>query len=287
MIEQTNHPENKRRQHDSDVDESVDRVLKKVEAVLRSFGADELQVGHAVHLETGKKIKIHNVKAAHNPKSIRPAVVTRRAAGKGGRPRAKNQPNLTAAEIENQKDRAKLVLRIAEAACREVGHLGSDLVTRLLQSSDPELLVGVAQASLEPTPIDRVNRMMLVGAERFQGLIEDAGGSVSTAWVAQFLGSSEEAVRKRVQRNTLIARRTPSGELSFPRFQFDERKPGVLNGIQGVLSKAKSWPPEEVIRFLLLPHQPDASEKTPLSLLQQGELGRVLSLLEAHGEQRP
>lgn len=130
-------------------------------------------------------------------------------------------------------------------------------------------------------------RLLTKGAERFQRLIDDAGGSVSTAWVARFLGCTEGAVRKRAQRKALIARRIPSGELRFPRFQFDESKRGVLEGIRVVLGKTDSWTREEVICFFLLPFQADASDKTPLSLLQGGDLSRVLNLLETHRAQRP
>lgn len=77
------------------------------------------------------------------------------------------------------------------------------------------------QVSLDKAPVDRMAPMTLKSAERFQNLIEGAGGSVSPGWVAQLLDTSEEAVKKRAQRNTLISRRTASGELSFPRFQFD------------------------------------------------------------------
>lgn len=57
------------------------------------------------------------------------------------------------------------------------------------------------------------------------------------------LETSEEAVRKRVQQNTMIARHTASGELSFPRFQFDEPSKKVLAGIQALLAETAPWAP--------------------------------------------
>ncbi|WP_417502624.1 hypothetical protein, partial [Marinobacter sp.] len=59
--------------------------------------------------------------------------------------------------------------------------------------------------------------LLFLGAERFQNLVENVGGFVSTGWVTQLLETSQEVVRKRAQQNTLIARRTAAGELSFPR----------------------------------------------------------------------
>lgn len=125
------------------------------------------------------------------------------------------------------------------------------------------------------------------GAGRFQSLLEDAGGFVSATWVAQLLGVSEKAVRNRAQRNTLISRPTASGELSFPRFQFDELNKRLLDGIQAVLVNTASWAPDEVIRFLLVRYAPDRTDDTPLKMLTRGELDRVLQLTSVHLEQRP
>ncbi|MBQ0747388.1 MAG: hypothetical protein KBT82_10980 [Marinobacter sp.] len=128
---------------------------------------------------------------------------------------------------------------------------------------------------------------LLKGAERFRKLVESAGGFVSSGWVAQLLEISEADVRNRAQRNTLIARRTASGELSFPRFQFDEPKGQVFAGLQTVLVETASWAPEELIRFLLVRHDPEHTDDTPLKLLERGELDRVLQLASVHLEQRP
>ncbi len=78
---------------------------------------------------------------------------------------------------------------------------------------------------------NQMDDLLIKGAERFLKLVERAGGFVSSCMVAQLLEISEADVRNRAQRNALIARRTASGELSFPRFQFDERKGQVLAGV--------------------------------------------------------
>ncbi|HDZ38437.1 MAG TPA: hypothetical protein ENH62_09155 [Marinobacter sp.] len=129
--------------------------------------------------------------------------------------------------------------------------------------------------------------LLLKGAERFQNLVESVGGFVSPGWVALLLGTSEEAVRKRVQQNTLIARRTASGELSFPRFQFDEPNRQVLAGLQVVLLETSLWAPEELILFLLVRYNPEHTDDTPLKMLRRGELDSVLHLISVHLEQRP
>ncbi len=182
--------------------------------------------------------------------------------------------------------REALVVRGLEAISREISQLDSEVVDRLLKSSDPKLLVGLARVSLDDTPVDRVERLTLKGAERFQSLIEDAGGSVSSSWVSQLLGISEEAVRKRAQRGTLICRRTASGGLSFPRFQFDEPNKRLLDGIQVLLSQKVVWAPEELIRFLLVRYAPEHSDDTPLKMLDRGEVDRVMQIASDYLQQR-
>tara|TARA_R110001592_G_scaffold344760_1_gene636274 strand:+ start:3823 stop:4221 length:399 start_codon:yes stop_codon:yes gene_type:complete len=129
--------------------------------------------------------------------------------------------------------------------------------------------------------------LLIKGAERFRKLVESAGGFVSSCMVAQLLEISEADIRNRAQRNALIARRTASGELSFPRFQFDERKGQVLAGLQTVLVETATWAPEELIRFLLVRYNPEHTEDTPLKMLKRGELDGVLQLASVHLKQRP
>jgi len=129
--------------------------------------------------------------------------------------------------------------------------------------------------------------MTSLGAERFRKLIEGAGGFVSTNWVAQLLGTSEEVVRKRAQQNTLVARHAASGELSFPRFQFNEPNRQLIRGLKEFLAETDSWTPDKVITFLLVRHNPEHTDDTPLAMLKRGELDGVLRLASVHLQQRP
>lgn len=129
--------------------------------------------------------------------------------------------------------------------------------------------------------------LLLKGSERFRKLVESAGGFVSSGWVAELLEITEKDVRALLLRNALIARRADSGEASFPRFQFDEPKGQVLAGLQTVLVETESWAPEELIRFLLVRHNPEHTDDTPLRMLKRGDLHSVLHLASVHMEQRP
>ncbi|WP_447044911.1 hypothetical protein [Vreelandella sp. H-I2] len=263
MVKVTNQPGKRVDQSASEVQEDFDRALKQVEAILRPYYSEEIKAfkdGETLNVRT-PEAKVHIT-----GKVVRRGVIT-----KG---------------VKAFRARAELVLRGVEAISREVGYLPSDSVDLLLRSSDPKLLAGLARASLDDTQIDRVDRLRLKGAERFQKLIEDAGGSVSSRWVSEFLGTTEEAVRKRAQRGSLIARRTASGDLSFPRFQFDESRSRLLPGLSKLLTEAAAWDAEELIRFLLVRHEPASSDDTPLNLLKRGQIDRVLNLARVHMQQR-
>ena len=128
------------------------------------------------------------------------------------------------------------------------------------------------------------------GAERFQALLDTFGGTVSTEWVCDYLGASEDAVCKRVQQRSLLARKMPTGELHFPRFQFDESTGGLVPEIQPFLSHLNSWSVEEIVRFLLVRHSPSivsVSNETPLDMLKNDQLDQVIALADKHLTQRP
>ena len=64
-------------------------------------------------------------------------------------------------------------------------------------------------------------------------LLERAGGTCTTAEAATLLGITSDAVRKRVQRGTLLSYRNPSGEHRLPMAQFSES--GTIEGLADVL----------------------------------------------------
>ncbi len=184
------------------------------------------------------------------------------------------------------EDRKALTYRAVEAAIKVIGAVNQEPVERLLTSSASRLLAGLATASLEDASMDRLERMKLKGAERFEMLIEGAGGAFPSERVATLLGISEEAVRKRAQRRNLIAKRTSSGELRFPCFQFDVSSRKLIPGLQRVLRQMEGVDQNEIIRFFLVPHEPSFSNETPSSLLKRGEVDRVVEMASGHLSQR-
>ncbi|RUR32182.1 hypothetical protein ELY33_06140 [Vreelandella andesensis] len=85
----------------------------------------------------------------------------------------------------------------------------------------------------------------------------------------------------------MIGRHTSSGDWSFPRFQFDEAQRRLLPNLAKLRSRTHSWTPEELIRFLLVRHEPQSTDDTSLKLLQRGEIDRVLELAGVYMQQRP
>lgn len=207
-----------------------------------------------------------------------------RLLGQYGQARSDRSPRAT---VQLDRARKALLLRSVEAIAREIYQFDAVELKELSSKSDPNLLVELAQAVLTDSPLDRTQRMALKGAERFRKLLDKFGGSVSTQWVSEFLDTSEAAVRKRAQRKSLIARRMPNGELSFPRFQFDEAAGDLVKGMHAFLVHVNKWPVEEIVHFLLVPHTPSHTRDTPLDMLKRDELRQVIDLANMHLTQRP
>jgi hypothetical protein len=95
------------------------------------------------------------------------------------------------------------------------------------------LLDSLLQEHPEVALIDQrvADHVRLVQARR--ELLERGGGTYDTSEAAKILGITPEAVRKRVQRGSLLSYRTPSGEHRLPRAQFSES--GVLEGLEAVV----------------------------------------------------
>lgn len=124
--------------------------------------------------------------------------------------------------------------------------------------------------------------MRLKAAERFRALLEVNGGTYSVEDMAQVLGTTPDAVRKRVQRRQLLAIKQGK-ELRFPVFQLATAQNEPVAGLERVLVAMKSRDPVETILFLLQPL--DEGGTTALDLLRQGAIERVENAARAYLEQ--
>lgn len=117
--------------------------------------------------------------------------------------------------------------------------------------------------------------------QSFQHRQELLRESLSVAQVAKVLGVSRQTPHDRVAAGTLLAV-LDKGSLRFPSWQFDSNGPnGVLAGLPEVL-RALDVSPLAKLAWLTTPNRA-WDVKTPLQMLQEGELAAVLSEARAVG----
>lgn len=199
---------------------------------------------------------------------------------------------LSVGEARSEADdafRAALVDRVAVVVERELSQMSFPEAQSLALLPDHIMLSRLAEHSLS-SPIDLKNRMALKGEERFREMLDRVGGAASLASVVNLLGTTEDAVRKHAERNTILAYRTPRREWSFPVFQFDQNKGVVYPGVKAFLklTKDSDWPAEEKTRFLLVPYDPQLpghETETPLDLLVDGQVERVMRMADRYLQQ--
>lgn len=150
--------------------------------------------------------------------------------------------------------------------------------------SDSELFV---RAVMEMTSVDPMlstrERLKLKGQLRFAELLKNAGGTYSLQDVADLLGTSPAAVRKRRDRATLLAVKL-RGHYRYPAWQFTsggEVVPGVAEVMAGMAdSDAGSQ-----IRFFLTPLS-ELDGLRPIDWLREGRpLVPVLRIAEGFEHQ--
>ena len=106
-------------------------------------------------------------------------------------------------------------------------------------------------------------------------------GALSTAQVAELLGTSRQTPHDRVASGTLLAVRD-RGELRFPPWQFSaEGEDGVVTGLPAVIRTLAVSPLAKV--SWLTRASPLLGGETPLASLKAGRLDRVVALARAVG----
>jgi hypothetical protein len=115
----------------------------------------------------------------------------------------------------------------------------------------------------------------------FQARKEMLEMALTAPEVARMLGTSRQTPHDRAKNNTLLAV-SEGNMLRFPLWQFDPDGPnGVLAGLPAVL-KALEMPPYSKAVWMTRPHR-DLDGKTPLDVLREGRVGRIVELARAAG----
>jgi hypothetical protein len=128
---------------------------------------------------------------------------------------------------------------------------------------------------LDPTAV-----ALFRGADVKRRLLEDAGGTFGTAELTRLLGITQQAIDKRVRRGSLLAVRTPSGELRFPVIQFTED--GTIDGLEKVLAAfavASPWTRLSV----LLSRDPAVGNHRIIDALRNGDIDGSLDAVRSYG----
>jgi len=124
----------------------------------------------------------------------------------------------------------------------------------------------------------RLHKARLRGLSRLAELRKAAEPSLETAAVCGLLGVSRETVRKKVERNQLLA--LPKGESDrvFPAFQFQDGT--VVPGVREVLEQLNTDSPFVALSFFLS-RSPVFGDNSAIDALKAGLVDEVLT--EARG----
>ncbi len=154
-------------------------------------------------------------------------------------------------------------------------------------SAPSDYLVLVRALSLAPVASqlaeeDPLMAARLRGLERKKQLVQDAGGVATSAEVASILGISRHAVDKRRLQHQLLALTQGRRGYAYPRFQFLDG--ATLQGFEEVMKVLQDFDPWMQMLFFAGPND-RLRGKTPLKILQDGDIKSVLRAAGSYGEQ--
>ena len=178
------------------------------------------------------------------------------------------------ARFRKKPNAEALFARATTAFMRELLAMAKPLTAwscdpQLLAQDDKTLLAELMIQALQADPLtSKEARLRLQGQLAFRRLLEESGGAYTAADVADLLGVTQDAVRKRARKGKLLA--VPRGEHTiYPVFQFNSTGNGVVEGLGAIHSLQDTESAPAKVRFLLTPDA-DLGE-TPIGALQSGD----------------
>jgi hypothetical protein len=176
--------------------------------------------------------------------------------------------------LESRPDAAAVFDRATTAFMRALLSLGDELSAagrdrRLLAQDDKTLLAELLIQALRADPlVSKELRLRLRGQLALRSLLEQGGGALTAAEVAELLGITEDAVRKRARRGKLLA--LPRGAHSvYPAFQFDLDRRCPVPGLNAVLALLDTDSAPAKLRFFLTPDEDLGA--SPIEVLREGD----------------
>jgi hypothetical protein len=171
---------------------------------------------------------------------------------------------------------------------RLAGALDDDAMREAIAAdSDAAVLaaLGLVQTDTEPSgrnsAADRLAAARARGEQAKRDLLAAQGDLLDAATVAARLGIDVAEVERQGRAGALVALPLDSGELRFPAWQFSDRS--LLPGLHAVLRALGERGPWSRVLFLVS-GDPYLGGRTPVELLQQGEIETVRRLAEAYDD---
>lgn len=189
--------------------------------------------------------------------------------------------------LESRPDAAAVFDRATTAFMRALLSLRDELGAagrnrRLLAQDDKTLLAELLIQALQADPlVSKDLRLRVRGQLALQSLLQGSGGALTAAEVAELLGITEDAVRKRARRGKLLA--LPRGGRSlYPAFQFDLDRRCLMPGLDAVLALLDTDSAPAKLRFFLIPDEDLGA--APIEILRKGD-PQALGLVERKARQ--
>jgi hypothetical protein len=138
-----------------------------------------------------------------------------------------------------------------------------------------------AAAPVAATEASALDRARVRGLRVRQELLEQEGGLVSAAELADLLGISRQAVDDRRKQGQLVALKDAARHFKYPVWQSHEGN--TLPGLEEALKALDTTDPMTAIVFYLQP-DPRIGGKRPLDAAREGKSALVLRLATVSGE---
>lgn len=184
--------------------------------------------------------------------------------------------------------KATFLTRVMEALIEIADFDINKLVDITAADSNYEVLLNALQtpeALCLLSKRDSLVKAKLRGLQVKQQLIEAEGGWANSEEIAQMLGVSRQAINQRRQRGKLIGLSRGKGKYIYPLWQFTDTGK-TLSGLEAILEQLKDLDPWMQITFFLNPNV-RLDNKTPLEMLQNGEVESVICSAQAFANDEP
>lgn len=176
------------------------------------------------------------------------------------------------AYLEGFSESDELLLKRASAVLfRAMSELTKEELKRLHSVDDTRMLVVLAKQSLSQGSHDRMARLKLKGAERFEELLSNSGGAITGEELAKLEQITLDALRKRIERHWYLALKAGQN-WRLPVIQFKPDSLQVWPEIQALLKAEPDAAPESIFRFLATRVHPPEDTETPVDKIRGGAM---------------